>query len=192
MFKTTTTFLPQARMASRKARSLSVNGRSEEVMKRTRSARGTNSRVSSSCSRSTALVPGVSTITRSRRISAGAVRLSRPAEVTSRVTASPWRRRPMRAVVGVTPSSRAFIPRRALMKALFPALNSPTTTRRNGSSSCSRESARAWRCSSGGAEAHEPVAQLAEESALVGQEGAACFVERGDHGIAALSLLRGG
>ena len=44
---------------------------------------------------------------------------------------------------GVTPSSRAFWPRSALMKALFPALNSPATTRRKGCSSCSMELARA-------------------------------------------------
>jgi hypothetical protein len=66
-----TIFFPQARICSRKPRSLSVNGRSAEVTKSTRSLRGTKSRVSSSCSRMTALVPGVSTMLRSRRISAG-------------------------------------------------------------------------------------------------------------------------
>ena len=70
---TTTIFLPQSRMDSRKARSLSVNGRSAEVTNRTRSERGTNSRVSASCSRNTALVPGVSTMLMSRSISRGAV-----------------------------------------------------------------------------------------------------------------------
>ena len=40
MLSTTTTFLPQARMRSMNARSVSVNGRSAEVTNSTRSARG--------------------------------------------------------------------------------------------------------------------------------------------------------
>jgi hypothetical protein len=43
--------LAQSRMDSRKVRSLSVKGRSAEVTNRTRSERGSNSRVSISCSR---------------------------------------------------------------------------------------------------------------------------------------------
>ena len=68
-----TTFLPQPRIASRNARSVSVNGRSAEVTNRTRSARGTNSVVRRSCSRMIALVPGVSTMWMSWRKSTGAV-----------------------------------------------------------------------------------------------------------------------
>ena len=89
LLRTTTIFLPQSRMLCRKARSLSVNGRSAEVTKRTRSERGTNSRVSASCSRRTALVPGVSTMLISRSRPTGAAITSRPAEVTSRATAGP-------------------------------------------------------------------------------------------------------
>ena len=59
---TTTTFLPQSRICSRNARSVSVNGRSADVTNSTRSARGTYSAVICSCSRITALVPGVSTM----------------------------------------------------------------------------------------------------------------------------------
>ena len=62
LFTTNTIFLPHSRICSRKPRSLSVNGRSALVTKRTRSARGMKSRVSSSCRRMIALVPGVSTM----------------------------------------------------------------------------------------------------------------------------------
>src|SRR5215207_4366298 len=41
-----------------------------------------------------------------------------------------------REVVGVAPSRSTFSPSSALTSALFPALNSPTTTSRNNSSSC--------------------------------------------------------
>ena len=70
---TTTIFLPQSRMTARNWRSLSVNGRSAEVTNSTRSDRGTKSAVIASCSRITALVPGVSTMAISRRNSTGAV-----------------------------------------------------------------------------------------------------------------------
>jgi hypothetical protein len=82
LLRTNTTFLPQARISSRKARSLSVNGRSAEVTKRTRSALGTNSRVIASCSRRTALVPGVSTTWTSRSSSTGAVTNTMPRRVS--------------------------------------------------------------------------------------------------------------
>ena len=58
LFTTNTIFLPHSRICSRKPRSLSVNGRSAQVTKRTRSARGMKSRVSASCRRIIALVPG--------------------------------------------------------------------------------------------------------------------------------------
>ncbi len=67
------TFLPHPRTCSRNTRSVSVKGRSAEVTNSTRSERGTNSDVIASCSRMIALVPGVSTMWISRRISAGAV-----------------------------------------------------------------------------------------------------------------------
>ena len=70
---TKTIFFPQSRMRSRNARSDSVNGRSAEVTKSTRSDRGTNSGVSASCSRMIAFVPGVSTTWISRSRSTGAV-----------------------------------------------------------------------------------------------------------------------
>ena len=70
LLMTMTTFLPQPRICSRKARSVSVNGRSAEVTNSTRSERGTNSEVIASCSRMIALVPGVSTMWMSRRIGA--------------------------------------------------------------------------------------------------------------------------
>ena len=72
----TTSFLPQSRIDSRKARSVSVKGRSAEVTNSTRSERGTNSRVSASCPRTTAFVPGVSTTLISRRIARGSVIVS--------------------------------------------------------------------------------------------------------------------
>ena len=77
LFTMNTIFLPHSRIRSRNSRSLSVNGRSAEVTKSTRSARGTKSRVSSSCWRMIALVPGVSTTVSSRSSSAGWVRSSR-------------------------------------------------------------------------------------------------------------------
>ena len=76
LLTTMTIFLPQSRMPWRKARSLSVNGRSAEVTKRTMSERGTNSRVIASCSRWMALVPGVSTMLMSWSSSTGAVMTS--------------------------------------------------------------------------------------------------------------------
>ena len=66
-----TIFLPHSRISAMNSRSLSVNGRSAEVTKRTRSERGTNRSVSCSCSRMMALVPGVSTTVISSRNSAG-------------------------------------------------------------------------------------------------------------------------
>ena len=48
LLSTSTIFLPHSRMVSMKPRSDSVNGRSVEVMKSTRSERGTKLRVSSS------------------------------------------------------------------------------------------------------------------------------------------------
>mmetsp|Transcript_36572 Transcript_36572/g.114588 ORF Transcript_36572/g.114588 Transcript_36572/m.114588 type:complete len:218 (-) Transcript_36572:14-667(-) len=55
------TFLRQLRMRSRKTRSLSEKGRSADVTKNTRSARGMTRCVISSCPWMMALVPGVST-----------------------------------------------------------------------------------------------------------------------------------
>ena len=133
---TTTIFLPQSRMLSRKSRSLSVNGRSAEVTKRTRSERGTKSRVMVSCSRWMALVPGVSTTLISLRSSTGAVMMSKGPSSDCRPVSSPYLSRHMRSVVGVTPFSRTAAPISALMHTLLPALNSPTTTRRKSSSSC--------------------------------------------------------
>ena len=68
-----TTFLPQSRILSRKTRSLSVKGRSAEVTNSTRSERGTNWEVITSCWRMIALVPGVSTMLMSVRNSTGKV-----------------------------------------------------------------------------------------------------------------------
>lgn len=132
---TMTTFLPHSRICARNWRSLSVKGRSAEVTNSTRSARGTNRRVSSPCARVMALVPGVSTTWMSR---------SRGAEARSWRTApgsgggawSACRSSCTSAVVGVTPSSRMRSPSSALTSALLPELNSPTTTSRKKSSSC--------------------------------------------------------
>ena len=121
-----------------------MNGRSAEVTNSTRSARGTNSAVSRSCSRMMALVPGVSTMWRSR---SSVDRRGRPLEARrGRPRARPRRRSAADgccAVVGVTPSSSTRSPSSALMNALLPALNSPTTTSRKSSSSCRMELARA-------------------------------------------------
>ena len=86
---TTTIFLPQSRMSARKARSLSVNGRSADVTNSTRSACGTNSLVNRSCSRKIALVPGVSTILRSLEERTGAVMMSAPDGSARRPRSSP-------------------------------------------------------------------------------------------------------
>jgi hypothetical protein len=51
------------------------------------------------------------------------------------LTVSPYVNSWISAVVGVTPSLRTVSPTTALTKALFPALNSPTTTSRKNSSS---------------------------------------------------------
>ena len=83
LLTTTTIFLPQSRIVSRNARSVSVNGRSAEVTNSTRSARGTNSRVRRSCSRWIALVPGVSTMCRSRSSSTGAVTTERAGRIVA-------------------------------------------------------------------------------------------------------------
>ena len=84
LLMTTTTFLPQPRICSRNARSVSVNGRSAEVTNSTRSERGTNSAVIRSCSRMIALVPGVSTMWMSRRSGTGAVMTWRAGSRTCR------------------------------------------------------------------------------------------------------------
>ena len=55
----------------------------------------------------------------------------------ARPTVSPWLTTTTSVVVGVTPSSSSDCPSNALMKALLPALNSPTTTSRKNASSCS-------------------------------------------------------
>ena len=56
-------------------------------------------------------------------------------EGASSTTRPPARATSTATVVGVTPSSRTGVPSSALTNALFPELNSPTTTRRNSSSS---------------------------------------------------------
>jgi len=71
LLTTNTTFLPQSRILVMNCRSLSVKGRSAEVTKRMRSARGTKSAVICSCLRTMALVPGVSTMLISCSHSAG-------------------------------------------------------------------------------------------------------------------------
>ena len=76
LFTTTTIFLPQPESVSMKPRSVSVNGRSADVTKKTRSDRGMNSAVIVSCSRMMALVPGVSTMRISRSRSTGALMTS--------------------------------------------------------------------------------------------------------------------
>jgi hypothetical protein len=70
---TSTIFLPQFRMLSRKRRSVSVKGRSADVTNSTKSALGTKSTVSRSCARLIAFVPGVSTMWRSRSNATGAL-----------------------------------------------------------------------------------------------------------------------
>ncbi len=129
-------------------RSVSVNGRSAEVTKNTRSERGMNSAVIVSCSRMIALVPGVSTMRISRSRSMGALMTSRLAWRTVCSGWSPCSSTVMTAVVGVTPSFISGWPMRALMNALLPALNSPTTTSRNSSSSCAMDWSSASCCSS--------------------------------------------
>jgi hypothetical protein len=116
----TTIFLPQSRMDSRKARSLSVNGRSAEVTNRTRSERGTNSRVSTSCSRRTAFVPGVSTMLMSRSISTGAVITSRARGVGFPEHGRSVLEQAEAGVVGGDPSSSTRRPEQALMNASCP------------------------------------------------------------------------
>ena len=93
-----------------KARSLSVSGRSAEVMNRTRSARGTYSSVIASCSRSRALVPGVSTIVTWRSSRSGRDLLDAALENLPGFS-SPNARRWIRVVVGVTPSGSRALPR---------------------------------------------------------------------------------
>ena len=149
MLITATIFLPQSLIAWRKPRSLSVNGRSAEVTNRTRSACGTNSLVSRSCSRKIALVPGVSTMLMSRRNGTGAAMTSAPEASAVRDGVSPYSRICSRVVVGVTPSSSTRAPTSALTNALLPALNSPMTTRRNRRSSCAIERCSAERSSAG-------------------------------------------
>ncbi len=139
--------MPHSRITPRNWRSLSVNGRSADVTKSTRSERGTKSAVIASCSRMTALVPGVSTIAIWRRNSTGAVMTCRCADRSTRVAVSPNWSRFTWAVVGVTPSFSTGAPRSALMNALLPALNSPTMTTRKSSSSCWIDRRRASRLS---------------------------------------------
>ena len=69
----------------------------------------------------------------------------------------------MCAVVGVTPSSTTRSPSSALMSALFPALNSPTTTSRNKSSSCRIELARVRRILLRGRQPGEAVPQFGQQ-----------------------------
>ncbi len=112
-----------------------VGGGHEE----TRSARGTNSVVSRSCSRKIALVPGVSTMVNSLRSETGALITSAPDESAPRCGAAPYRNICSFVVVGVAPSSRTRAPTSAFTNALLPALNSPMTTRRKSCSSCARD-----------------------------------------------------
>jgi len=65
------------------------------------------------------------------------------------LSASPQRTKVTRAVVGVTPSSSTYSPSKALISALLPELNSPTTTIKNSSSSCKIASFSALNASSG-------------------------------------------
>ena len=145
LLTTKTTFLPHSRIRSMKARSLSLKGRSAEVTKSTRSARGTKSSVISWWRRITALVPGVSTMLMSRSHSTGYVTTSMSCSAGRWPASSPYFRRWICAVVGVTPSARTRWPSSALMKADLPELNSPTMTSRNSSSSCSSARSRVAR-----------------------------------------------
>ena len=165
LFRTMTIFLPQSRIAARNTRSVSVNGRSADVTNSTRSDRGTKSVVMRSCSRMIALVPGVSTTWTSRSSSTGAVRIRRPLASVSDVTASPYFSSWICAVVGVTPSSTTDRPSKALMNALFPALNSPTMTMRNSSSSWRMEDGQRGAIFRRGAEFGERIAQCRQQLA---------------------------
>jgi hypothetical protein len=80
--------------------------------------------------------------------------------------ASPYWRTLICAVVGVTPFGATFEPSRALMKALLPALNSPTMTRRKSSSSCSMERSSAAWWSGAAANFASAVRQPGEDAAL--------------------------
>ena len=71
-------FLPHFRMYRRNLTSLSAKGRSALITKMTKSALGTYSSVSRCWRSRTTLVPGVSTMLISRRISAGSWRTNTP------------------------------------------------------------------------------------------------------------------
>ena len=68
------------------------------------------------------------------------------------------------------------------MKALLPALNSPTTTSRNGRASWSRESASALRVASGTPRPSSRAATSPVEAARLVEQGLPGGVERGAHG----------
>ena len=181
MFRTSTTFLPHSRIASRKARSLSVKGRSVEVTNSTRSARGRKSRVRASCSRRTAFVPGVSTITRSRKTSAGAVQRSPPdGHLALHLLAVA--EQPDPGGGGRDPFlqhalAEERVDERALARIELADHHQQERLVELGHR-CGERAPRLF----GGSQAGEPVAQLAEEHALIALESSPRLVEgEGDH-----------
>eukprot|EP00967_Tisochrysis_lutea_P034396 scaffold41058_cov29-Tisochrysis_lutea.AAC.2 len=158
LLRTQTTCFRHPATAARNCCSDSVNGRSDEVTKRTRSARGRKPLVSAVCASSIELVPGVSTrcIDLSHSTPGTSITVmpeAPPSRANSSCPAggsngtSGCLIRQTDAVVGSTPSAHARAPSSPLMSADFPALNSPTTHARKSESSVVRVSCRTSTCS---------------------------------------------
>mmetsp|Transcript_7546 Transcript_7546/g.27558 ORF Transcript_7546/g.27558 Transcript_7546/m.27558 type:complete len:406 (+) Transcript_7546:1134-2351(+) len=142
LFTTNTTFFPHLRMYVKNFTSLSVIGRSAESTNKTKSARGTNSSVNRCCRCKITFVPGVSTMRTCCNNSAGISMLKNPSSVCSRPFLFPYLNTEISFVVGKIPSATNLSPSIALMRDDLPALNSPTMTKRNNSSSPLRASTR--------------------------------------------------
>mmetsp|Transcript_17585 Transcript_17585/g.57462 ORF Transcript_17585/g.57462 Transcript_17585/m.57462 type:complete len:430 (+) Transcript_17585:2047-3336(+) len=136
LFSRNTTFFSHLRMYWRKLISDSESGRSALRTKRTRSARGTNSSVRRCWRSRMTFVPGVSTMLSSSSSLAGRKTSKWPSAARSRRCSSPYRNTLISFVVGRNPSLRKRWPSKPFTIEDLPELNSPHTTRRNGSSSC--------------------------------------------------------
>ena len=176
-----TIFFPQSRMVARKSRSVSVNGRSAEVMKRTRSDRGTNSVVSRSCSRMIAFVPGVSTMWTSRSSSTGAVTTWRPSGPVPRVTVSPYFNTWICAVVGVTPSCSSSLSEEGVDEGAFSGVELADDHQEEQLVELAHRRGQRGLVVASGAELGQRVAQGREQLARVGKLSFGPGIENAQH-----------
>mmetsp|Transcript_6048 Transcript_6048/g.18306 ORF Transcript_6048/g.18306 Transcript_6048/m.18306 type:complete len:395 (-) Transcript_6048:900-2084(-) len=141
LFTTKTIFLLHCLMKVMNLVSLSVKGLSALSVKSTRSALGMKSSVSFCCLSSTTFVPGVSTMVMDLSMSEGTVLRKVPSSCWDISASSPYLIMHTSFVVGTTPVGSKGSLSSALITEDFPALNSPTMTRRMASFRACRASA---------------------------------------------------